>query len=101
MPPRCLAQLYHSIAALPAGRIAAAGFERIDVLTLEAPGSELAPAGDACSFKCVGNKALLDCGAIAECAARLDNAGPDECALHWHAQGAKRDKQCLKSSTHQ
>ena len=76
-PPGPYAHPYHSIAALPAGRIAAAEFEGINVLSLEMAGAELAPAGDGCQPRPVRKTALLDRYDLGECATRLGDAGLD------------------------
>ena len=60
---------YHTLAALPAGRIAAAKFGGIDVLAFQMAGPELAPARDACWPEGDEKTALWRCDPGDRCAA--------------------------------
>lgn len=68
---------YDCIAALPAGRIAAAKFGGIDVIAFDMAGPELASAGVACEPACAVKTALWEVfDADARCASCLGDAGP-------------------------
>ena len=69
------ADAYECIAALPAGRIAAAKFGGIDVLAFDMAGLELEPAGLASEPAYAVKTALLTANADDGCAACLGDAG--------------------------
>ena len=66
---------YISMAALPAGRIAAGNTSGIEMLTLEMDGSELAPAGDACQQERAEKTMLLSADAFEQCVTWLMQCG--------------------------
>ena len=78
---------YSSIAALPAGRVAAAHDAGIDVLVLDMAGSELAPAGPAGHPRCAAETVLSRADAFARCALATQGLTPS-IALG-HAPAAK------------
>ena len=83
--------MYRSMAALPAGRIAAGpgNVSGIDVLALEMAGSELATAGDACQPNRADETMLLSDDELNYmCATGLSTAGPDNPASGLHVRAA-------------
>ena len=74
---------YGAIAALPAGRIAAANFAGIDVLDLETASCKAAPTGTACRPTCATETILSGADSVDWCAPCLwqKSAGPSSQAL--------------------
>ena len=87
---------FKSIAALPAGRMAAGDGDLggIDVLALEMAGSELAPAGDACQPSRADEIMHVSDDELRVCATGLNTAGPDNKALSWHVASRVASYSC-------